>query len=101
MTSIVTYYCVTGLEGDGPYWYVHHWENELGLRGYIHNDDCALDPPCPAGPLLGDSKRDRIVGHNKAGCACPHQTKFARCLVCEFTRFATLGLLHGEPAAEQ
>jgi hypothetical protein len=39
MTSIATDYHVMGLEGDGPYWYVHHTEHKPWLRGYIHNDD--------------------------------------------------------------
>ena len=39
MTSIATDCRVTGLEGYGPYWQVHHMEKDLWLWGYIHNDD--------------------------------------------------------------
>lgn len=38
MTRINTDYRVDGLSGDGPYWHVSHFENELFLRGFIHND---------------------------------------------------------------
>ena len=42
MTRIGTDYYVPGLHDDGPYWRVHHMEEDLMLWGYIHNDDVKL-----------------------------------------------------------
>lgn len=36
--KIDTDFRVIGLDGDGPYWHVHHVEKGLILIGYIHND---------------------------------------------------------------
>jgi len=38
MTRIDTDFQILGLEGDGPYWHVSHFEKEIILFGYIHND---------------------------------------------------------------
>lgn len=35
---IYTDYRVEGLNGDGPYWHVSHFEEGLSLWGFIHND---------------------------------------------------------------
>jgi hypothetical protein len=41
LTRIDTDYRVTGLQGDGPYWYVNEMVNDIWIWGYIHNDDVA------------------------------------------------------------
>lgn len=39
--SIGTDYHVPGLKGDGPYWFVRHFEKGYFIMGYIHNDYAA------------------------------------------------------------
>lgn len=38
ITRINTRYRVEGLNGDGIYWYVSHFDDDIYLRGFIHND---------------------------------------------------------------
>jgi hypothetical protein len=38
MTRIDTDYQIDGLNGDGPYWHVLHFDKGLSLWGFIHND---------------------------------------------------------------
>ncbi|MBI5076338.1 MAG: hypothetical protein HZB62_14390 [Nitrospirae bacterium] len=39
MQKIETDYRVEGFEDDGPYWHVTHYEKDVFLYGFIHNDD--------------------------------------------------------------
>lgn len=39
MLKIETDFRVDGFEGDGPYWHIQHFEKDLMLYGFIHNDD--------------------------------------------------------------
>lgn len=39
MLKIETDFRVEGFEGDGPYWHIRHFGEDLVLRGFIHNDD--------------------------------------------------------------
>jgi hypothetical protein len=38
LTKIGCKYHIIGLNGDGPYWMVSHFEEKVFLFGYIHND---------------------------------------------------------------
>lgn len=38
MLRIDTDYMINGLNGDGPYWHVVHFEKDIYLSGFIHND---------------------------------------------------------------
>ncbi len=38
MTRVDTDYRIDGLNGDGPYWHVSHFDKGFSLWGFIHND---------------------------------------------------------------
>lgn len=38
MTRIDTDYRIEGLNGDGPYWHISHFDKGMSLWGFIHND---------------------------------------------------------------
>lgn len=38
MTKIGTDYSIDGLNGDGPYWHVSHFDKGVSLWGFIHKD---------------------------------------------------------------
>ena len=39
MTRVSTDYSIAGLNDEGPYWHVHHFEKGLYFWGFIHNND--------------------------------------------------------------
>jgi hypothetical protein len=43
MTQIDTPFRIAGLVDDGPYWFVHHFNEPPWLYGYVHNDDVAYE----------------------------------------------------------
>lgn len=43
MLRVDTDFRILGLQGDGPFWHVHHFEESALFSGYIHNDFVKVD----------------------------------------------------------